>query len=58
MWSLQEGEGLIQDFLVKVKSLPAATMTDEEVKAQLKKMKAELVAHNNSYITEILGSRS
>ncbi|XP_046887769.1 DNA mismatch repair protein Msh2 [Hypomesus transpacificus] len=54
----QEGEGLIQDFLVKVKSLPAATMTEDEVKAQLKKMKAELVAHNNSYITELLGSRS
>ncbi|XP_056152953.1 DNA mismatch repair protein Msh2 [Lampris incognitus] len=50
----QVGENLIQDFLGKVKSLPAVAMTDEEVKAELKRMKEELVARNNSYITEIL----
>ncbi|XP_055746578.1 DNA mismatch repair protein Msh2 isoform X1 [Salvelinus fontinalis] len=50
----QEGEGLIQSFLEKVKSLPAVTMTDQEVKAELKAMKQELVAHNNAYITELL----
>lgn len=51
---LQEGENLIQDFLEKVKSLPAAAMSDEEVKAQLRRMKQALVAKNNTYITEIL----
>ncbi|CAJ1080210.1 DNA mismatch repair protein Msh2 [Xyrichtys novacula] len=50
----QVGEILIQDFLEKVKSLPAATMSDEEVKAALKKMKEELLTKNNSYISEIL----
>ncbi|XP_071380059.1 DNA mismatch repair protein Msh2 isoform X2 [Centroberyx affinis] len=50
----QMGESLIQDFLEKVKSLPAATMTEEELKAELRGMKEELVTKNNSYITEIL----
>ncbi|KAM3859661.1 DNA mismatch repair protein Msh2 [Diretmus argenteus] len=50
----QVGERLIQDFLDKAKSLPAATMTDEEVKAELRRMKEELVAKNNIYVTAIL----
>ncbi|XP_076615909.1 DNA mismatch repair protein Msh2 [Chaetodon auriga] len=50
----QEGEHLIQDFLEKAKSLPAATMSDEEVKAELRRMKQELVGKNNRYIREIL----
>ncbi|KAE8284181.1 DNA mismatch repair protein Msh2 MutS protein-like protein 2 [Larimichthys crocea] len=50
----QVGENLIQDFLEKVKSLPAATMSDEEVKSELRKMKQELVSKNNTYIAEIL----
>lgn len=51
---LQVGENLIQDFLEKAKSLPAATMSEEEVKAALMRMKQELVAKNNTYITELL----
>ncbi|KAG8009210.1 DNA mismatch repair protein Msh2 [Nibea albiflora] len=50
----QVGENLIQDFLEKVKSLPAATMSEEEVKSELRKMKQELVGKNNAYIAEIL----
>ncbi|XP_044192951.1 DNA mismatch repair protein Msh2 [Thunnus albacares] len=50
----QVGENLIQDFLEKVKSLPAATMTEEEVKAELKRMKEELMAKKNTFISEIL----
>ncbi|XP_018530855.1 DNA mismatch repair protein Msh2 [Lates calcarifer] len=50
----QVGENLIQDFLEKAKSLPVATMSEEEVKAELRRMKQELVAKNNTYITEIL----
>ncbi|XP_049419987.1 DNA mismatch repair protein Msh2 [Epinephelus fuscoguttatus] len=50
----QVGEKLIQDFLEKAKSLPAATMSEEEVKAALRRMKEELVAKNNTYITDIL----
>ncbi|XP_013862520.1 DNA mismatch repair protein Msh2 [Austrofundulus limnaeus] len=50
----QVGETLIQDFLQKVKSLPVATMTDEEVKEALRRMKQELATKNNTYISEIL----
>ncbi|XP_068439962.1 DNA mismatch repair protein Msh2 [Clinocottus analis] len=50
----QVGENLIQDFLKKAKSLAAASLSEEEVKAALKKMKQELVAKNNTYITDIL----
>ncbi|XP_028286719.1 DNA mismatch repair protein Msh2 isoform X2 [Parambassis ranga] len=50
----QVGENLIQDFLSKVKSLPAASMTDNEVKKELKRMKQELLTKNNLYISEIL----
>ncbi|KAF7664837.1 hypothetical protein LDENG_00163590 [Lucifuga dentata] len=50
----QAGESLIQDFLQEAKSLPAATMTEDEVKAALQRMKEKLVANNNSYVAEIL----
>uniref|UniRef100_A0A8D3EEH3 DNA mismatch repair protein n=1 Tax=Scophthalmus maximus TaxID=52904 RepID=A0A8D3EEH3_SCOMX len=50
----QMGENLIQDFLEKAKSLPVASMGEEEVKAQLRRMKQELVTKNNTYISEIL----
>ncbi|MEQ2270115.1 MutS-like protein, partial [Xenotaenia resolanae] len=50
----QVGENLIQDFLQKVKALPVATMTEEEVKVDLRRMKQDLVAKNNTYISEIL----
>ncbi|XP_034050402.1 DNA mismatch repair protein Msh2 [Thalassophryne amazonica] len=48
------GEQLIQEFLERVKSLPCASMTDDEVKAELRRMKAGLIAKNNAYITELL----
>lgn len=50
----QVGENLIHYFLQKVKSLPLATMTEEEVKVKLRKMKQKLVAQNNTYISEVL----
>lgn len=50
----QVGENLIQDFLHKVKSLPVATMTEEEVKEELRRMKQELITKNNPYIRELL----
>ncbi|XP_017292783.1 DNA mismatch repair protein Msh2 [Kryptolebias marmoratus] len=49
----QEGEDLIQDFLQKVKCLPVATMTEEEVKEELRRMKQELVS-KNAYISGLL----
>ncbi|XP_060950898.1 DNA mismatch repair protein Msh2 [Limanda limanda] len=49
----QAGESLILTFLEKAKSLPA-TMSEAEVKAELKRMKQELAAKNNTYIKDIL----
>lgn len=54
MFVLQAAEVLIQNFLDKAKSLPVASMSEEEVKAELRKMKQELSAQNNTYISEIL----
>ena len=45
---------MIQDFLEQVKSLPAATMSDDELKAKLRSMKEELMTKNNGYICDIL----
>ncbi|XP_033840804.1 DNA mismatch repair protein Msh2 [Periophthalmus magnuspinnatus] len=50
----QVGEGLIMDFLQKVRSLPVSNMADTEVKSELQRMKEELASKNNSYISEIL----
>lgn len=54
LFVLQVGEVLIQNFLDKAKSLPVASMSEEEVKAELRRMKQELSAKNNTYISEIL----
>lgn len=48
------GEELIQDFLDKARSLPVSTMSDEEVKAELRRMKQALVAQGNAYISDIV----
>ncbi|KAI1887182.1 hypothetical protein AGOR_G00203500 [Albula goreensis] len=53
----QEGEKIIEDFLAKVKSLPAADMTDQAIQDELRKLKAEVLAQNNSFVNEIV-SRS
>ncbi|XP_022526065.2 DNA mismatch repair protein Msh2 [Astyanax mexicanus] len=50
----QDGEKIIEAFLDKVKSLPVEDMTDEAIKAELRKLKAEVVAQNNSFVTEIV----
>nr|XP_019938753.1 PREDICTED: DNA mismatch repair protein Msh2-like [Paralichthys olivaceus] len=49
----QVGESLILNFLERAKSLPA-TMSEAEVKKELRKMKQEMAAKNNKYITDIL----
>lgn len=48
------GEKLIQDFLDKARALPVSTMTEDEVKAELRRMKQALVAEGNVYIGDIL----
>ncbi|XP_003977228.2 DNA mismatch repair protein Msh2 [Takifugu rubripes] len=50
----QVGEKLIQDFLDKARSLPVSSMSEDEVKAELRRMKQELVAEGNAYIGDIL----
>ncbi|XP_061562727.1 DNA mismatch repair protein Msh2 isoform X2 [Phycodurus eques] len=48
------GEDLIQDFLEEAKSLPAAAMTEDEVRVALRRMKEALLAKNNVYVSEVL----
>lgn len=50
----QVGEKLIQDFLDKARSLPVSTMSEDEVRVELRRMKQELVAEGNAYIGDIL----
>lgn len=48
------GEKLIQDFLDQARALPVSTMSDDEVRAELRRMKRELVAEGNAYISDIV----
>uniref|UniRef100_A0A4W4GH20 DNA mismatch repair protein n=1 Tax=Electrophorus electricus TaxID=8005 RepID=A0A4W4GH20_ELEEL len=50
----QEGEKIIEAFLAKVKVLPVEDMSLEDIKAQLGKMKVEVLAQNNGYVNKIL----
>lgn len=37
-----------------MKALPFQDMTDEAIKAELRKLKAEVVSHNNAFVNEIV----
>ncbi|XP_062859735.1 DNA mismatch repair protein Msh2 isoform X2 [Trichomycterus rosablanca] len=50
----KEGEKIIEDFLHKVKALPLDGMTEEAFKAELHKLKVEVVAQNNRFVNEIV----
>lgn len=52
--SFQEGERLIEGFLAQVKALPLEALTEEAVKQRLGELKAELTAHNNSFVNDIV----
>ncbi|XP_041934415.1 LOW QUALITY PROTEIN: DNA mismatch repair protein Msh2 [Alosa sapidissima] len=54
----QEGERLIEGFLAQVKALPLKGLTEEAVKQRLSELKAELTAHNNSFVNEIVNRAS
>ncbi|CAM4710069.1 unnamed protein product [Leuciscus chuanchicus] len=53
----QQGEKIIEAFLAKVKSMPVEGMSDEGVKEELRKLKAEVIGQNNGFINEMV-SRS
>ncbi|GAA6108938.1 DNA mismatch repair protein Msh2 [Tachysurus ichikawai] len=50
----KDGEKIIGDFLGKVKALPVQDMTNEAIKEELRKLKAEVVVHNNSFVNDIV----
>lgn len=54
LFHFQEGEHLIEGFLAQVKALPLEDLTEEAVKQRLCELKAELTAHNNSFVNEIV----
>jgi len=51
---LQEGEGMIREFLQTLKSLPLADMGEDRAMTEVKKLKDSLSATNNSFILKIL----
>lgn len=52
--SLQEGERLIKEFLGQIKSLPLDTLSDDQVMAEVDKLKQNVESKGNPYIRELL----
>ncbi|GAB6032645.1 MutS-like protein [Chamberlinius hualienensis] len=50
----QEGEIVIKTFLQKLKELDIENMKQEEIDCAVKKLKADVLSHNNAFIKDIL----
>ena len=54
----QEGDKLIQEYLRNIASLPLEDLTEDEVSSKVLGLKNELLAKNNSFISDILSRSS
>lgn len=50
----QEGEKLVEEFLAKAAALDIDNLTDAELQTEIKKLREEVRAHNNAYISHLL----
>ena len=50
----QAADEMIAEFLQTFNNLPLATMTKEEAIAEVTRLKAGVLAKNNSYISDVL----
>ncbi|XP_071527563.1 DNA mismatch repair protein Msh2 [Panulirus ornatus] len=50
----QEGEKLVEEFLAKAAALDVDNLTDAELQAEIKKLRDEVQATNNAYISHLL----
>ncbi|KAG7172893.1 DNA mismatch repair protein Msh2-like, partial [Homarus americanus] len=49
-----EGEKIIEEFLAKAAALDTDILSDEELQAEVKKLKQEVQGRNNSYVSHLL----
>lgn len=51
---LQEGEQMMAEFLQRCRELPTEGRSEAELQEQVEKLKKEVEARNNAYVTALL----
>lgn len=53
-----EGEKLIAEFLTRVKELLKRSLSEDDLKTEIEKMKKDITAHDNAYVQAVINSCS